>query len=226
MISTDVIANVRDRMGDADATIFLPAEMTRHLDAAVVEYSGYRPTMANTTIVSVDGTKLYDLPIGCMWLSRVWVTNADSEDADTIGNILIQIDNYVADYGEYRWLLQLQARYATQGQPIAFLWNRQLYLYPKSTESGNTINVDYAGLHVVAAGNYTTIPACDAGIVEDLMVARCYEAMAADLAKRPGYTEGQSKVDYTRSPDVFMKLAAGIRWRVQGALSEPIGLMG
>jgi hypothetical protein len=226
VISADVIANVRDRLGDADATMFASAEMTRHLDAAALEYSGYRPYMTNTTITSVEGQKIYDLPAGCSWVSRVWLTNADSETTDTINDILIEIRDYIIDYGESRWRSDLSTRLALAGQPVAWMWNRQLYLYPASTQSGDTINVDYAGLHSKdGSGNYTTVPACDALIIEELMLARCYEAIAADMAKRPDYTEGQSKVVYSIAPNTFLKMAAQVRWKVQGQLSEDVGVV-
>lgn len=223
---TDIKQRVRDRLDDTAATIFTDAEMSRHLDAAVMDYSAHRPYMKSTTITTVEDRKLYDLPADCLWVTRVWVTDADNETTDTIDDILLDIEEHTREFDDKLWRAQLRERYANTGQPVAFKWNNQLYLYPKSTESGDTINVEYAALHIGTNTDFTTIPLQDIRWVESLMLVRCLEALATDAAKRASYSDGQARVDNSNMAKAFRAEANMEQSKVQNALSESLAMVG
>jgi hypothetical protein len=213
--SSEIITRARYRLADSDADIFDATEMSNHLDAVVVEYSAHRPYMKSTTITSVIDQDKYDLPSDVLWLDRVWVTGADSAD------IILDID-----YSDYQRRVQLRNRYANAGQPVAVMWNNQLYIYPKPTES-TTINVEYATYHVKdASGNYPTIRFQDIAQIEHLLVARCLQIMADDMAKRADYSEGQSRVQYSDAASTLAKSAAKLRNEVLDALTESFASIG
>lgn len=224
--SAEIILRARDRLSDPDGVTFSASEMTRHLEAAVYEYSEYSPYMKTTTITTVAEQHLYDLPSDCLWLSRVWIDAADDDVADTIDNILLDMKDTLFQNEVHLWRAQLRERYATYGQPVAVLWNNQLYLYPETTQAGDTINVEYGSIHAKnSAGNYTTIQSNHIRYLEDMLVARCAEAMAMDYAKRFDYSDGQSRATYSHAAAELRRMASDLRARIVDNLSPVIGMV-
>jgi hypothetical protein len=219
--SSEIIARARDRLSDSDGTIFTNAEMLRHLEVAVAEFSGYRPYRNSTTITTVADQDTYDLPATCLWVDRVYVITADTDVNTLIGDILTDIRDNLYQYDLSRWRDQIRARYQLYGQPSAVEWNNQLLLYPAPTEAGDTINVDYSSIHAKStAGNYTTLRTKDIQYVEDFLVVRCMKILATDAAKRSAYTEGQSKVDPQNMAKEFREQARLLEAAVKSELSE------
>lgn len=224
--SSEIITRVRDRISDPSAVIFSANEMNRHLSAVITEYSGYNPYMTSTTITTVVDQSLYTLPSGCLWLSRVYVASADNDVSDTIDDILLDIRENLDNYDLSRLRTQLRERYSNYGQPVATWWNAQLYLHPAPTTAGDTITVEYGGLHSVnSAGNYTTIPVDHIMIVEDMLVCRCLQAMAVDAALRVDYSDGQARVTSSRMAENLQKMATVLRQQVDARLSSPVGMI-
>lgn len=220
MDSSEITTLVRDRIGDADGTIFSAAEMTRILDAAVKRYSRNRPYMKTATIATVLDQYLYTLPTDCLYPIRVWLTDADDDISETVDDILLDIRDHLWEYDEHRWREQLRERYANAGQPVAVQWNAQLYLYPPSTETGDTIHVDYAALHTKTSGDYPTIPVVDEDLVRQMMVITCLESLTTDAAKRVKYADGQGSVDPSSMARELRRDLAEARYQLEGALSE------
>jgi hypothetical protein len=221
--SSEIITRARYRLVDSGADMFDTTEMSSHLDSAVVEYSRYNPYMKTTTITAVIGQDYYSLPSDCIRLSRVYLTDSDSATSDTISDILTDIATHVYDYSEMQWRAQVRDRYSNYGQPLAVMWNNQLRLYPAPTSDAYTINVEYEAIHSKdESGNYTTIPFNDIDHVESLLVARCLEIVADDMAKRADYSEGQSKVAYSDSAKMLSAAAFRVRSSVKNALSEVV----
>jgi hypothetical protein len=193
--------------------------MLRHLDAVMVEFSGYRPYQGSTVIATVAAQELYSLPTACLWVDRVWV------ERDYPLDYMYPLDyNFLPDdfyaYDLSRRREQLRARFASYGQPVAVPWNNQLQLYPTPNQDG-TINVEYSGVHEQdAGGNYTTVAFQDIQHVETLLVARCLEILANDAPKRASYTEGQTRMDPGSMAADFRKRAFDERSKVTSALSE------
>lgn len=224
--SAEIILRARDRISDSGATIFGAAEMNRHLEAVVAEYSGYNPSMASTSITTVADQSLYTLPTGCLYLSRVYIDDADNDTTDTIADILLDIRDSLDNYDLHQLRAQLRERYSNYGQPVATWWNAQLYLHPAPTDAGDSIVVEYGKVHAKnSSGNYTTIPYDHISLIEDMLVCRCLQAMAIDAAMRVDYSDGQSRVTNSTMAQNLQKMATVLRQRVDERLSAPIGMV-
>lgn len=224
--TAQIIARARDRISDASATIFASAEMTRHMDAVVVEYSAYNPYMVSTTIDTVADQALYDLPAACLWLSRVYIDDDDTDESETVEDILIDIREHLDNYDLTRMRAQLRERYSNYGQPVATMWNAQLYLHPAPTQAGDSIVVEYGGVHSVnGSGNYTTIPLDHIPVVEDMLVCRLLQAMATDAALRVDYSDGQSRVNNSSMAMNLQRMATVLRQQIDAKMSIAIGVV-
>jgi hypothetical protein len=222
--SYQLILRARDRLSDPSGETFDDDEMARHLESVVAEYSAYRPYRATTTLATVEGQELYDLPEGCLWVDRVYITDSDESTSDTLADILVDIRESLADYDLHRYRDQLRHRYATYGQPLAVLWNDQLLLYPAPTESGDNLVVEYGALHAKnSAGNYPTVPFGDLASLESLLVARCLMTLATDTAKASSYTLGQVRLDHSYQSPNFHRMGAVLQARTLEALMDAIG---
>lgn len=223
--SSEIITRARYRLSDASAVIFGSAEMTSHLEAVVNDYSAYNPYMTSTTITTVADQSLYTLPAACLWLSRVYIDDADNDSSETIEDILVDIRDYLDSYDLHQLRAQLRERYSNYGQPVATMWNAQLYLHPAPTDAGDSIVVQYGGIHAATTGNYTTIPLDHIPLIEDMLVLRCLDAMALDASLRPDYSDGQSRITNTTMADKLQRMADRVRVKVENKLSMPVGLV-
>lgn len=186
-----ILMRVRDAIADfSDVKRIDDAELQRHLDYCVLEYSRYRPNVKETTVDLESGTAEYTLDVG---------------DDDVTGIRDVEWSRAPVD-GSSLWP-DLPRRHEDQAyvdwarshldEALDFGWeyrfvdgDHRLRLSPTPSADG-TATVVYHCPHVSDSGGvYTTVNKRDEVILEQLCVARCLKAIADDLLMRPSYRTG------------------------------------
>lgn len=168
MLLTEFITTFTASLRDS-ASGFKPEALTRHVQAAVRDYSRYRPLEETGTLNLEAGEDTYPAPddiegvLGCDWGRRL-KAERNTWDDDFPG-----------------WLPELRIAFSSQGRLLRF--------YPAPTARqialiGSSCRYRYAAQHVLTE-QINTIPAGDEGLVLMRAQAEAMRELAIHQASRP-----------------------------------------
>lgn len=192
MTLAEWVAELDARLKDSGNGLFTVSEKEGHVEAAVQEYSRYRPRLFTAEITTAAGQQTYPLPDGCLWVVRAALPAPAEEDVAPGGT-------ESTARRQRGWLEESGA----------------LWLFPPPETSGLPVRVTCAGAWAVES-----VPAVDAEAVLIAAHARCCEVLATETARAFVFWVGDEKFDKSEVSERYRELARELRAELRRWLSR------